>query len=285
MAANRPMSLGIFAKTFPRPTVEEVFAAVARHHLRCVQFNFSSAGLPSLPDQIELPVLKRIAKAAAEHRLEIAAVSGTFNMIHLDPSHRRDGLRKLGIVAGACTHLSTGVVTLCTGTRDPHDMWRRHPDNDSPEAWRDLTVTMTKALTTADKHNVTLGLEPETGNVVDSAAKARRLLDEMKSPRLKVVLDAANLFHPQDLPRMDEILDEAFDLLGDDLILVHGKELRGEENPASLPLGSGALDWDRYLELLAASSFTGPVIMHGFEEHHAATSVKFLRDKISQLNS
>jgi len=160
-------------------------------------------------------------------------------------------------------------------------MWRRHPDNDSPEAWRDLTVSMTKALTIADKHNITLGIETETGNVVSAARHARRLLDEMKSPRLKVVMDAANLFHPGDLPRMNEILDEAFDLLGGDIELAHAKELGPDGHAGGLSLGTGALDWDRYLWLLRSVKFKGPLIMHGFEERDAAASVKFLREKLA----
>jgi sugar phosphate isomerase/epimerase len=275
------MPLGIFAKTFARSTVEAVFAAVARHHLRCVQFNFACAGLPSLPDEIGPELAKRIRKSAAEHRLAIGAVSGTFNMIHPDVKLRRDGLRKLGVIAAACEPLGATLVTLCTGTRDPEDMWRRHPDNDSPEAWRDLTVSMTKALTIADKHNITLGIEPETGIVVSSARHARRLLDEMKSPRLKIVMDAANLFHPGQLPRMNEILDEAFDLLGGDIALVHAKEVGPDGHPGGLALGTGALDWDRYLSLLRSAKFDGPLIMHGFEERDVVASVKFLRGKLA----
>ena len=185
------MILGIFAKTFVRPSVEEVFHAVAKHHLRCVQFNFSCAGLPAMPEVIEPQLATRIRKSAVERRIAIAAVSGTFNMIHPDAAKRREGLRLLEVLAAACARLDTKVITLCTGSRDPDDMWRRHPDNDRPEAWRDLHVTMTKALTIADKHGVTLGIEPETGNVVDSARKARRLLDEFQSPRLKMVMDGA----------------------------------------------------------------------------------------------
>lgn len=279
------MTPGIFAKTFVRPTVEECFAAVSRLHLRCIQFNFACAGLPSLPEAIEPAMADRIRKAAAEERLEIAAVSATFNMIHPDPAVRRDGLRKLGVIAGACAGLGTPVISLCTGTRDPQDMWRRHPDNDLPEAWRDLHVTLTKALTTADKHGVTLGVEPETGNVVDSARAARRLLDEMKSPRLKIILDPANLFRPGDLPRMGEILDEAFDLLGNDLVLAHAKELDPEGHASSQALGNGALDWERYLVLLKAAKFEGPLILHGFDEKDAAASVKFLRDTFSSESS
>ena len=48
--------------------------------------------------------------------------------------------------------------------------------------------------------------------VVDTAAKARALLDHFHSPYLKVVIDGANLFHTGELPRMREILDEAFQL-------------------------------------------------------------------------
>jgi sugar phosphate isomerase/epimerase len=275
------MQIGIFAKTFARPTVEEVFAAVARHHLRCAQFNFACAGLPSLPDQVEPALADRIRKAAVTHRVAIAAVSGTFNMIHPDAKQRREGLRKLRVIAASCAPLDASLVTLCTGTRDPKNMWRRHPDNDSPGAWRDLRVTLTKALTIADKHNLTLGIEPETGNVVSSARHARRLLDEMKSPRLKIIIDAANLFHPIDLPRMEEIMDETFDLLGRDIVLAHAKELAADGHAGGLALGTGALDWDRYLSLLNAAKFCGPLIVHGFEERHVKTSLDFLRPKMS----
>lgn len=271
------MTLGIFAKTFARPTVDEVFRAVAKLHLRCVHFNFACAGLPSLPDEIEPALAKHIRKAAAEHRLAIAGVSATFNMIHPDAARRRDGLHKLGVIAGACESLGTSLITLCTGTRDPEAMWRHHPQNDSPEAWHDLLVTMTKALTLADKHDVLLGVEPEVGNVVSSARHARRLLDELRSPRLKIVLDPANLFRPGDLSRMDEILDEAFDLLGPDIAMAHAKELTADGQVGSVVLGAGVLDWKRYLGSLRAARFAGPIIMHGFEERDAAAGVKFLR--------
>lgn len=274
------MTLGIFAKTFVRPSIEEVFEAVARHHLRCVQFNFSSAGLPTLPDEIDAALLRRIRRAAADRRIILAAVSGTFNMIHPDVAQRRAGLRGLEILAGACVQLGAPVITLCTGTRDPADMWRSHPANQSPEAWSDLLVTLTKALTIADKHGVVLGIEPETGNVVSSARHARRLLDEMKSPRLKIIMDPANLFHANDVARMDEVLDEAFDLLGVDLALAHAKELAVATTAPPPAPGEGALDWDRYIGLLRKAGFEGPLILHGVDESRAADAIQFLRDKL-----
>ena len=279
------MRLGIFAKIFSRSTVEEVFDSVAAYGLDCVQFNFASAGLPGLPDRIDPAILERIGRAARARKISIAALSGTFNMIHPDPEARRDGLKRLEIIAPACAGLGTNLLTLCTGTRDPENMWRDHPGNKTPEAWRDLLASLTEALAVAERHDLRLGIEPETGNVINSARQARRLLDELRSPRLRIILDAANLFHPGQLPRVKQILDEAFDLLGGEIILAHAKELGRDGQPGGLPPGAGALDWGHYLARLRQAGFDGPLILHGFEERDTAGSVSFLRKEMAACES
>lgn len=275
------MQLGIFAKIFSRSTVEEVFSAVAMHGLRCVQFNFACAGLARLPDEIELGIMDRILQITAAQEIGLAAVSGTFNMIHPSLAQRNQGLERLRVLISAGSYLGANVITLCSGTRDPEDMWRYHPENSSPEAWRDLTESLEEALEVAEVHDITLGIEPEISNVIDSAQKARRLLDEMKSPCLKVILDGANLIHSGELPRMKEILVEAFDLLGGDIVLAHAKELGREGHEGHLALGTGVLDWDLYLARLRQANFTGPLIMHGFDQRDAAQSTEFVRRKLA----
>jgi sugar phosphate isomerase/epimerase len=274
--------IGIFAKTFARPSPEGVFDALARHDLRETQFNMSVAGLHPMPDKIDPALADRVREAAAERNIALVAVSGTFNMIHPDAEVRRDGLRRLGVLAGACERLGTSTVTLCTGTRDPEDMWRRHPDNDRPEAWGDLLAAMQDALETAEEHGVTLAFEPETGNVVDSAGKGRRLLDQMRSPRLKVIMDAANLFDAEDparrLSRSEEILDEAFGLLGGDLVLAHAKDVK--RSGEVVAAGKGDLDYDLYLRHLSEAGYAGPLVLHGLAEEEVAGSLAFLREKL-----
>src|SRR5215471_15378425 len=116
--------LGIFAKTFPRPTFEENLDAVRDHGLGVVQYNLACAGLPSLPERIEPRLAQRIGAAAASRGITLAAVSGTFNLIDPVRERRAAGLRRLGALAGACGLLGTKLVSLCTGTRDPDDLWR-----------------------------------------------------------------------------------------------------------------------------------------------------------------
>jgi sugar phosphate isomerase/epimerase len=270
------MQLGIFAKTFVRPTLEGVLDAVVGHGLYCVQFNFSCAGLPNLPERVEPGVLAKIRRETDARKIKIAAISGTFNMIHPDLEHRQQGLQGLRVLAGVCRPLSIPVISLCTGTRDPHDIWRHHPDNQSPEAWRDLTHTLGEALTIAKQFDVTLGFEPEVSNVVDSARKGRRLLDEMQSPHLKVIMDGANLFAAGQLSRMREVLEEAFELLGQDIAIAHAKDLDHDGEAGHRAAGKGLLDYDYYLGLLRKVGFKGPLLLHGLAESEVEECVRFL---------
>ena len=274
------MKIGIFAKAFARPSLEAALDAVRAHGLDCVQFNLACAGLPSLPDQLADDETERIRVAVQARRIEMAAISGTFNMCHPEASERARNLARLRILAGACERLGTGVITLCTGTRDRQDMWRRHPDNDTPEAWRDMTDTVAQALQIAEDCGVTLAFEPEVANVIDSARKGRRLLDEMRSPRLKVVMDAANLFHHSELARMPAILAEAFELLAGDMVLAHAKDLRRDGEAGHQAAGTGALDYDLYIRLLRAAGYDGPLILHSLDEAQVDAAVAFLRAKV-----
>ena len=269
------MRLGIFAKTFPRPSLAETLDAVAAVGLRVMQFNLALAGGPSLPEAIAPELASAIRAQAAERGLEMAAVSGTYNMAHPDPAVREDGLRRLGVLLAAAPALGTGIVSLCTGTRDAEDMWRRHPDNGTPEAWRDMLASVEAALVLAESHGVVLAFEPEHNNVVDSAAAGRRLLDELRSPRLRVVIDAANLLLGPDLGRQGEILRQAFELLGDEVVLAHAKDVR--RDGAIVAAGRGELDYGAYLALLAGIGRDVPLILHGLDEREVPGSIAFLR--------
>lgn len=277
------MRPGIFAKTFSRPSPEEVFDAVVGYGIHETQLNLSVAGLPSMPDEVPPALADRVRKAALERGLKISAVSGTFNMIHPDERARREGLDRLRVLAGACGRLGTSVITLCTGTRDPGNMWRHHPDNATPEAWRDLLASMQEAVETAEEHGVTLAFEPEINNVVDSAEKGRRLLDEMRSPWLRVVMDAANLFDAEDpdrhIFRPKEVFDHAFELLGDDIVIAHAKD--ATTSGEFVAAGQGDLDYDLYLRYLLGTGYDGPLVAHGLSEEEVGLSLSFLRRKLA----
>jgi sugar phosphate isomerase/epimerase len=277
------MQIGILMGTFGRPTLEARFDAVKACGLDCVQLSMGCAGLPAMPDEIPPELVARIRREADARGITIASLEGTFNMSHPDAEHRRTGLRRLRVLAAVCQPLGTSKIHVCTGTRDRNSMWRRHADNASPEAWRDMVTCVREAADVAKQAGVILAFEPEVNNVVDSAQKARRLMDEIGSPHLKVTIDAANIFHAGELARMSEVLDQAFELLGKDIVLAHAKDLSHDGDAGHEAAGHGKLDYGRYLSLLLAYGFRGPLLLHGLSEAQVPGCVAFLRDKLARV--
>ncbi|MBY3214864.1 sugar phosphate isomerase/epimerase [Rhizobium laguerreae] len=272
------MKLGIFAKTFEGTDPLTVLNAVAGAGFTCAQYNMACSGLAPMPEIITEAQARSVAEAARESGVKIAAVSGTFNMIHPDPAVREAGLRRLATLAERCADMSTSLITLCTGTRDPIDQWKAHADNDTPEAWQDLLGAMGAAIEIAERYDVDLGIEPELANVVNSAEKAYRLIAALKSPRIKIVLDPANLFEVATLDEQRSIVSSAIELLADWTVMAHAKDRNPDGSFATA--GKGVLDYAHYLGRLEAIGFKGSLVTHGLSASEAAGAASFLKSSL-----
>ncbi len=273
------MQLGIFAKTFPGDTPQAVMTAAAQAGYAQVQYNMACSGLAALPDSLSAEQARAVHAAASSAGLGVAAVSGTFNMLHPDRSVVEAGLGRLDVLASRCKEMGTRLITLCTGSRDPHDQWKHHPDNTRPESWRALRVAMEAALSIAAKHDVLLGIEPELANVVNSAAKAKTLVRELDDPRLTIILDAANLFEVADLKEQQRIVAEAADVLAEHIAMAHAKDRAADGS--FVAAGQGVLDFGHYLRCLRRAGFDGPLVTHGLAAGEAPAVARFLGHHLS----
>jgi sugar phosphate isomerase/epimerase len=273
------MRLGIFAKTFPGTDPDRVLSQVSAAGFETAQYNMACSGLPSMPEEIALDLAEAVAAASRMQGVPLCAVSGTYNMAHPDAAARADGLHRLEVIAAACASMGTGLVTLCTGTRDTDDQWRHHPDNGTPEAWRDMLAEMEKAVAIAERYDISLGIEPELANVVSDAAKARRLIGEIRSDRLVVVIDPANLFERAKLDDQHRLVAEAIDLLADRIVMGHAKDRKPDGGFATA--GKGVIDFAFYLDRLRKVGFEGDLVAHGLGADEAPGVAIFLRELLA----
>jgi sugar phosphate isomerase/epimerase len=80
---------------------------------------------------------------------------------------------------------------------------------------------------------------------------------------------------------MKEMLDEAFALVGKDIVLAHAKDLDHDGDAGHKAAGQGVLDYDRYLGLLRSYKFKGPLLLHGLSREQVPGCVAFLRAKLA----
>ena len=103
------MDVGLMEGTIRRKTFTENLNAVVEHGVHHLQYHVPASG----------PSVAEIRNEMDARQITISALSGTYNMIDPDVEKRHAGLRMLRSVAEKCAPLSTSVITLCTGSRDP----------------------------------------------------------------------------------------------------------------------------------------------------------------------
>jgi sugar phosphate isomerase/epimerase len=269
------MKLGIFAKTFEASRPDVALAAARAAGYEAVQYNMACSGLDALPMEVPEIVAQAVQIAARHSGVEIAAVSATYNMIHPDPLEREKGRKSFAAIGAAARTIGTGLLTVCTGSRDPQNQWHYHPDNDTPDAWSEMCREFALVLPIAEQYDFVIGIEPELANVVSSAALAWKLLDTFRTNRLAVVLDPANLFEVETPARQKAIIEGAVDLLGDRIVLAHAKDRLADGH--FTVAGRGVIDFSHYIATLQGAGFIGTLVTHGLAAQDAAEVATFLK--------
>ncbi len=234
--------LGVFARVFPPGAPAHVAAAVRRAGFTLTQLNLSALGRPTLDPDLTPEQATDIRRGFESERVAVWSLSATFNAIDPDVLARKRSITAAKQVIDVAKDTGAQVVTLCSGTRDPVDMWRAHPDNGTLQAWQDLRATLDELLPSAAAAGVRLGIEPEAANVVCDAPAAAQLLDDLgeQAQHVGIVLDPANLLTPETAGDQKSILTEAFALLGEHVVGMHAKDVLPGGFAAP---GTGALDY------------------------------------------
>lgn len=284
------MKIGISTTDFKQAPSDQIFGAISGFGFTVIQLGlanlaeseFAADGAFEIPAKIGGGLI-RAARGAERYGLGVAAVNGTFNMSHPDADVRREGVRRFGELAAAAGDIGCRLFTLCTGTRNTGRMWAPHPDNDGAAAWSDMADTMSRLVEIAESRGLTLAVETEASNVVNTPEKARRALDEAGSDRVGMIMDCANLFRPGEARRadVDARIREAFNLYGDRVVLAHGKDIGESDGVSFCATGEGIVNYELFVELLAEYGYAGDMILHGiYDAAKMPAALAFMRSRL-----
>ena len=255
---------GVCTEEIVRPSVGEMFAAMREYGFVSAQFTFESMCGELLPLEIRPEWIAEIDCERRKYGIDLASLNGTFNMLASGAELER-GLAGFANVVRSAPALGAKLITLCTGTRSSEGMWIYHRDNALPDAYADLCRTMEKLLPMAHDAGVCLGIEIEASNVIDTPEKARRILREMGSDHLKIIMDCANLFHCGDArrDRVRDIMAHAFELVGGEVMIAHAKDILETDGICFTYAGNGIIDFTYFADLLDEIGYQGDMLIHG----------------------
>ncbi len=114
----------------------------------------------------------------------------------------------------------------------------------SEEAFLFFLDQLRPVVRRAEEENVIMAIEPVYTHIVSTPERAERMLTELKSDHLRIILDAVNLLGEGNIDRRDEVLREAMSRLGDRVALLHMKDyLRKDGGLPAVACGEGEMDY------------------------------------------
>ena len=128
------------------------------------------------------------------------------------------------------------------------------PESEREAAYARLLDFTREVCAHAEQVHALVGIEPVALHTLNTPELARRLIADVSSPNLRVILDTANLVTPETAaPEAQmEILERALSCFGKQLCVLHVKDgvFNGEGKWENRPLGQGVMDWPRLLPRL-----------------------------------
>jgi sugar phosphate isomerase/epimerase len=248
--AKKNLKLGVFTGVYASLPLEEAARRMAADGFHGVVLEYGFADVRFDPWAPDWDKARLITRTLAKHNLKIAGLFGYYNVVDPDPAKRQRGEQRMQVLIENWKQFGCPIISTETGTFNEKSEWVESPENVTENGYQTCRAALEKLTKAAKKAGAIVSIECYWRNVIDSIARAQRVLKEV--PGLKLVMDPCNYFRKEELSRMDPMLEEMFRLLGKQIVLAHAKDVKASAEGTDLPAaGRGVLDYPLFLRLLA----------------------------------
>ena len=181
-----------------------------------------------------------------KYELDCAVLGCYLNLATPDAAQLKAAQEKYMANIRFAAHLGAGLV--CTETGAPNVEYKFEEACWNEESLQIFIRNLRPVVKYAEQMGGLVAIEPVVRHIVCNPVRARRVLDEIGSPNLRIILDPVNLLEIYNYEKQDEIIDEAIELLGKDVAVLHVKDFAITDGRlVSVPVGQGQCHWDRIM--------------------------------------
>lgn len=218
---------------------------------------------------------REIADTYRSAGISIHSIGVYTNLIHPDPAERKANMDYFEAMMQVGDHMNVRTfITEAGHYLDPDKPAPKVEHHFQEEVWQQMLDTGRQLAAMADRHDATVLFEPFYRHFFASAKRTRLYIEEVGSPRLRALLDPANLLELNDLGEM-------FDQLGPWIDCLHAKD-RKLHVDRGVPAGQGDLDYATFVALAAERTPDAPLILEYVGEKDYRQALAHLRRFIEE---
>lgn len=212
-----------------------------------------------------------------KNELDCAVLGCYLNLATPDEEQLRETQEKYMANIRFAAHLGAGVVGTETGA--PNVEYRFEEACWNEESLQIFIKNLRPVVKYAEQMGVLVAIEPVVRHIVCDPVRARRVLDEIASPNLRIILDPVNLLESYNYEEQDAIIDEALELLGKDVAVLHVKDFVIKDGMlVSVPVGQGQCHWDRIMPYMKREKPYMHATLEDTEPNNAVAALNYIAE-------
>ncbi len=218
----------------------------------------------------------------AQNGLDVAVLGCYLNLAHPDPEKLRDIQSRYYGHLRVASLMGAGVVGTETGA--PNAEYKMDANTHSDEALDIFIRGLAPVVECAERWGVSLAIEPVWKHIVYDADRAMRVLDAIKSPNLRIILDPVNLLYAGNADERERVIGDAIEKLGERVAVVHLKDfVREGDELRSIAAGTGEMDYAPILRFMKERKPYIQATLENTANNNAVQSRELLQRLYSEL--
>lgn len=190
-----------------------------------------------------------IKNVFARNQVDIAVLGCYLNLANPNPQQLEKIMNRYKAHIRFASWLGCGVVGTETGA--PNETYTYVSECHGEEALQTFITNLRPIVKYAEQMGVVVAIEPVWKHIVCNPKRARRVLDEIASPNLQIILDPVNLLDICNYQEQEAIVEEAIALLGPDVAMVHLKDyMPADGKLEAMGCGLGMMKYEAVLKFI-----------------------------------
>lgn len=274
-------NIGIRAHDIENDSLEGLASTIESKGIQSIQLALmkSVKEFPLNLKSFNVGFASKVGRIFDEKGIDISVLGCYINMIHPDEGERRKALEFFKMHIRYASQFKAATVGTETGGVYPEIQFTK--DNYTEEAYLKVVKSVKELVAEAEKFGVIMTVEGGINHPIHSPNRMKRLLDDIGSQNLQVILDPVNYLYPDNVSteKQHKVIDEAFELFGERITVIHAKDFIIENKELKIvPVGKGKVDYAYLIRKIKEEKPMIPILLEETKEPHINESIQFLKN-------
>ena len=278
------MQLGIRFHDTKEIPFEDRLKSIKEQGFDCVHIALSKVpGFTADTDALNPGYAMYLRNAFRKADLDVAVLGCYLNLANPNQEALKKTQEKYFAHLRFASILGCGMVGTETGAPNEAYSYDKEACH-SKEALETFITGLKPVVKCAENMGVIIAIEPVYRHIVYDAKRAREVLDRIESPNLQIIFDPVNLLWTDNYENRYEVIDEAIDLLGKDIAMIHLKDsILMEDSVKSVGCGFGEMKYDSIIKFALEKKPFIHATLEDTKPETAQESLKCIKDVITSL--